>query len=253
MARYPGATWKPFTQNATQSRIIPTQVILHSTAGGANIEATWQYTENGAGGTGTEYHFIVGYDGAVIQGMDTQVRADAQWDGNLHGVSIETASNSAASDPWSSAQAVALIDLGKWLLAEHPAIGRRECRTATDEGFGYHRLFTAWNQSNHSCPGNARIAQFPALLALILDPAHKPKPPAPPPLEDDEMKSVIMPFKYGAAPIAQVLVDMGARTWQWLPTSADVLAAEASGAVVKALSPAYMASLGAPQGPVPHL
>lgn len=176
MSVYPGAVWEPLAQNATQSRIVPIQVILHSTTS-PNDQGIWEYFEHGSGGAGTESHFLVDYAGGVIQAMDTQVRADAQWDGNTHAVSIETASNGAASDAWTPAQSAAIVALCKWLLTVHTGIGRRECRTEADPGFGYHRLFAAWNHNNHSCPGDLRVKQFPLLLSQIVAPAQ--------PVEDD--------------------------------------------------------------------
>lgn len=171
MSRYPGATWKPLPQNATQSRITPTVVVFHSTAGGSMQSAENVFKDTTRG---TEAHFVVGYDGEIWQFMDTSVRADAQWDANGYAVSIETLSNVAASDPWTTAQLAALTKLGRWLLATHKGIGRRICRTPTDPGFGYHRLFQSWNQSAHSCPGNARVAQFPKLVQSILAPTSPP-------------------------------------------------------------------------------
>lgn len=194
--RYPGATWKPLPQNATQSKISPTQVILHSTTGGADIDATWAFFAAGSGGAKTEAHFIVGYDGAVIQAMDTLVRADAQFAGNLHGISIETASNAKASDAWTPEQQVAIVALGKWLLTVHTAILPRECPSALEPGFGFHRLFDAWNQSNHSCPGNLRVKQFPLLLSQIVTveiPHQPPKPPPVIPMEDEDMLRYVIP------------------------------------------------------------
>lgn len=170
MALYPAAVWRPLPQNQTQAKIAPTQVILHSTTA-PDDNGTWVFFAHGSAGAGTESHFLVDYDGSVIQAMDTTVRADAQFDGNTHGISIETASNPKASDAWTPAQAAAIVALGKWLLIVHPAIGRRECRTESDPGFGYHRLFTAWNYNGHSCPGDLRVKQFPMLLAQILAPA----------------------------------------------------------------------------------
>jgi N-acetylmuramoyl-L-alanine amidase len=179
--RCPFATWKPLSQNATQSRIIPTQIIFHS-ATASNIDSVWQYMEDGSGGAHTESHFIVGYDGTIIQAMDTQVRADAQFAGNTSGVSIETASNASASDPWTSQQIESLAKLGKWLSEVHH-IPATVCHDFVSPGLGYHRLFTEWNLNAHSCPGNARVAQFPSVVhAIAAPPQPKPKEEHP---EDD--------------------------------------------------------------------
>jgi hypothetical protein len=34
------------------------------------------------------------------------------------------------------------------------------CPTPTSAGFGYHRMFDAWNPHGHSCPGPDRVAQW---------------------------------------------------------------------------------------------
>lgn len=175
MSRCPFAVWKPLPQNDTQSRITPTTVILHSTAGGSNA-SNWALFDSPAA-QGDESHFILDGAGTLWQVMDTTRRADAQWDGNAYAISVETTSNPKASDPWTRAQLAKLDLLGKWLLAAHPGIGRRVCRSPGDPGFGYHRLFPSWNRSGHTCPGNARVGQFPALVHTILTPLVTPGGP----------------------------------------------------------------------------
>lgn len=198
MAVYPGAVWKPLPQNDTQPKITPTQVILHSTTA-PDDNGTWVFFAHGSAGAGTEAHFLVDYDGGVIQCMDTTVRADAQFDGNTHGISIETASNSQASDAWTPAQGEAIVALGKWLLTVHPGIGQRECRTDADPGFGYHRLFTAWNYNHHSCPGDLRVKQFPMILAQILAPT--------PELSTPEVRVFLFTATLPGKPAAWFLTD----------------------------------------------
>lgn len=172
MARYPGATWKPLPQNASQdNQNSDIQVIFHSLTS-SDIDSSWQYFATG-NSAGTDCTFLVAYDGRIIQALDTDARADANWAANSHAVSIETASNGGATDPWTPAQLAALTKLGRWLLTVHPGIGRRKCRAWDDPGFGYHRMFTEWNQSGHTCPGNARAAQFPGLLQGILAPTQE--------------------------------------------------------------------------------
>ena len=169
MAICPFAIWKPLPQNATQRNDNDDiQVIFHSLTSTSAL-SSWDYFA-GTNAQGTEPHFLMEYDGTLIQCMDTTDRADANWDANTHAISVETASNHGATDPWTPEQLATLTKLGQWLLAVHPTIGHRVCRTATDPGFGYHRLFYEWNQSNHSCPGDARVGQFPALVGAILAP-----------------------------------------------------------------------------------
>src|ERR1043165_1811113 len=162
MAWYPGAVrmeLQPESDN--QPAIRPTQFILHSIVAPWTPERTYEYWRDS---TNLESHFGLGYDGSLGQFIGTETRADANAAANRRAdgtgaVSLESASNLEASDPWTGAQVEALISLGVWLHEKH-GIPLRICRTADDPGFGYHRLFTAWNPSAHSCPGDTRIKQF---------------------------------------------------------------------------------------------
>src|SRR3546814_11655435 len=58
--------------------------------------------------------------------------------------SIETASDTSSSDPWTDAQVEELIELGVW-MHQHHGIPLRMCRTHDDPGFGYHRLHSKWS------------------------------------------------------------------------------------------------------------
>jgi len=162
MAWYPGATKMELQpESDAQPAIRPTQFILHSIVAPWTPERTYEYWRDS---TNLESHFGLGYDGSLGQYIGTQTRADANAAANLRAdgtgaVSLESASNLQASDPWTAAQVETLIKLGVWLHQEHE-IPLRICRSASDPGFGYHRLFSAWNPNGHSCPGDARIKQF---------------------------------------------------------------------------------------------
>lgn len=85
---------------------------------------------------------------------------------------------------------------------------------------------------------------------------HDPKPTPPPaPKEDDlDMATKLIVTAYdapGTPPDARVLVDLEARTWAWLPQTADALAAVKAGAVEAPLSAEFVGGL-APVGPAPH-
>lgn len=166
MAWYPGATKMELQpESDDQPAIKPTQFILHSIVAPWTPERTYEYWRDS---TNLESHFGLGYDGSLGQYIGTQTRADANAAANLRAdgtgaVSLESASNLEASDPWTAAQVETLIKLGVWLHEEH-GIPLRICRTADDPGFGYHRLFSAWNPNGHACPGDARIAQFKTVV-----------------------------------------------------------------------------------------
>ena len=166
MAWYPGATRMELQpESDAQPAIRPTQFIVHSLAAPWTAERTFEYWRDS---TNLESHFAVGYKGDLAQFIGTQTRADANASANLRAdgtgaVSLESASNLQASDPWTDAQVEQIIRLGVWLHQEH-AIPLRICRTADDPGFGWHAQFDAWNPNDHACPGAARIAQFKTVV-----------------------------------------------------------------------------------------
>jgi len=162
MAWYPGATKMELQpESDAQPAIKPTQFILHSIVAPWTPQRTYEYWRDS---TNLESHFGLGYDGSLGQYIGTETRADANAAANRRAdgtgaVSLESASNLQASDPWTPAQVESLIRLGVWLHEKH-GIPLRICRTADDPGYGYHRLHSAWNPDGHACPGDARVKQF---------------------------------------------------------------------------------------------
>lgn len=185
MAWYPAAKKMELQpESDDQPAIRPTQLILHSIVAPWTPQRTYEYWRDS---TNLESHFGLGYDGSLGQFIGTETRADANAAANRRAdgtgaVSLESASNLEASDPWTGAQVEALISLGVWLHEKH-GIPLRICRTADDPGFGYHRLFTAWNPSAHSCPGDARVKQFKEVVfpGIVARAAGQTSPPQ----EDD--------------------------------------------------------------------
>lgn len=194
MAWYPGATKMELQpESDAQSAIRPTQFILHSIVAPWTAKRTYEYWRDS---TNLESHFGLGYEGDLGQFIGTQTRADANAAANRRAdgtgaVSLESASNLQASDPWTDAQVEAIIKLGVWLHQTHD-IPLRICRTWDDPGFGYHRLFTEWNPNAHSCPGDARVTQFrtvvfPGIVAAATNPQ-----------EDDPMAGITKADIYDA-------------------------------------------------------
>ncbi len=102
-----------------------------------------------------------GRDGEIRQWQDTNRQADAQWDANPFAISVETSDGGDPDRPWSPRQLGALA--GLMLMAHRlDGIPARFVTTWNDPvgGFGWHRQFPQWNQSNHSCPGDVRLSQF---------------------------------------------------------------------------------------------
>ncbi|MBB1253162.1 LysM peptidoglycan-binding domain-containing protein [Streptomyces sp. OF3] len=172
MTWYPAATRMELLPEARQQPTIrPTQLIVHSIVAPWTARRTYEYWRDS---TNLESHFGLGYAGDLAQYLPTTTRADANASANRRpdgtgAISIETASNLQASDPWTPEQVAELVALGVWVHRTH-GIPLRACRTADDPGFGYHSLHRAWSTSGTACPGARRITQwrdevFPAIVA----------------------------------------------------------------------------------------
>ncbi|MDX2702137.1 N-acetylmuramoyl-L-alanine amidase [Streptomyces sp. PA03-6a] len=162
MAWYPGAKKMELQpESDSQQAIRPTQLICHSIAGPWTAKRTYEYWRDS---TNLESHFGLGYSGDLGQYIGTETRADANASANRRAdgtgaVSVETASNVNASDPWTDEQVEELIKLGVWMHTTH-GMPLRLCRTPSDPGVGYHKQFAEWNPDGHACPGPARIKQL---------------------------------------------------------------------------------------------
>ncbi|MET9138912.1 N-acetylmuramoyl-L-alanine amidase [Streptomyces parvulus] len=162
MAWYPGAVKMELQpESDAQQAIRPTQFIVHSIVGPWTARRTYEYWRDS---TNLESHFGIGYAGDIAQYIGTETRADANAAANRRSdgtgaISVETASNLTATDPWTDEQVEELIKAGVWAHQRH-GIPLRLCRWASDPGFGWHKMHAAWNPSAHSCPGPARIRQF---------------------------------------------------------------------------------------------
>lgn len=162
MAWYPAATRMELQpESDAQTAIKPTQFIVHSVIAPWTARRIYEYWRDS---TSLESHFGLGYEGDLGQYIGTETRADANAGANRRAdgtgaVSIETASNTSGTDPWTPQQIEQLIRLGLWLHQRH-GIPLRICRSHSDPGFGYHSLFREWSTSGTACPGAARIKQF---------------------------------------------------------------------------------------------
>jgi hypothetical protein len=184
MAWYPGARKMELQpESDTQQAIRPTQFIMHSIAAPWTKERTFEFWRDS---TNLESHFGQSFDGGIAQYIGTETRADANYKANRRAdgtgaVSIETASNLEHTDPWTDEQVEGLIQLGVWLHKTH-GIPLRICRTASDPGFGYHRLHADWALGGTDCPGNARVAQFKNVIfpSIVARAQGNPAPTQPP-------------------------------------------------------------------------
>lgn len=188
MAWYPGATKMELQPESDQQQAIrPTQLILHSIVANWTARRTYEFWRDS---TNLESHFGVGYGARdIAQYIGTETRADANAGANRRSdgtgaISVETASNSTATDPWTASQLEELIELGVWAHRTHN-IPLRICRTHNDPGFGYHSLFPQWSTSGTACPGPARIRQFREVVFPGIVTRATGKTPTTPPKEDD--------------------------------------------------------------------
>ena len=162
MAWYAGAIRLELQpESDTQAAIVPTQFIMHSIIAPWDELRIYQYWRDS---TNLESHFGLDYDGSIGQFIGTETRADANYNANRRpdgtgAVSIETASNTSGTDPWTPEQIEQLIRLGVWLHQRH-GIPLRKCRASDDPGYGYHRMWADWSPSGTNCPGDARVRQF---------------------------------------------------------------------------------------------
>lgn len=160
-------TWCPFAtkfripEDGTQPSIRPTQMIFHSIAAPWSGLRTGEYWRDS---TSLESHAGLGYTGDLYQYVRTTVRADANAKANRRAdgtgaVSMETASNLEHTDPWTPPQLEMMVRFGVWMHQAH-GLPLRICRTWTDPGYGYHRMFPEWSVGGTECPGDARVKQF---------------------------------------------------------------------------------------------
>lgn len=164
---YPGAVQRPLPEAHKQPRIRPTQVILHTIVGSA--KGAYGYFLNSSS---LESHLIVNFSGEVWQLVPFDRSADANRTANRRSdgtgaISIETEDDGTPEDTqWTEAQCRSIVAFIVWACREY-GIPARICRTPSDPGIGYHTLFgapSAWTPVSKSCPGRARIAQFPFLV-----------------------------------------------------------------------------------------
>lgn len=153
-------------ESASAPRISPRLLILHSIVGTA--EGAYRYFRDA---TNLESTFIVTLAGEIWQLMDTTRHADANYRANPFALSVETEDRGDPdSQPWTPEQLAALAWLARECHRVHPAIPLREADRWDGAGIGWHTMFGApgpWTPVSKTCPGRARIAQFPALLERI--------------------------------------------------------------------------------------
>src|SRR6266508_4058674 len=172
MAWYPGAIRKEVTRHRTpmaRYRGVCNHVAVSEAA------SLFGYFNEPGNPTS---HFYVRKSGVVEQYVSTAYRAPAQLEGNSSMISIETQGGVThlETEPWTEAQLQTLAGIAHWAHQLHgvPLVRMTGSRPET-RGIGYHRLGIdpwrvdggeRWSKAyGKVCPGNAKIAQIPEIIA----------------------------------------------------------------------------------------
>ena len=151
-----GVAKRLLPQAATQPRIVPWSVILHTVVGNPTLDAFFTYWSSNP--DGQEGHLGMRVGGAATQYMPLDMRADSNFRANsfittVNGtptlcgaVSVETGDNYYAGDPrlgmgWTQlGQRAALEDL-LVQICRTTGIPARVCRDPFDRGIGFHAMW----------------------------------------------------------------------------------------------------------------
>lgn len=162
MSKYP--VRQDIRSNDNDPSIIPTQFIAHvavvpifngiSSGPAFHDHLDWQFYIDAGPGKPEEI---------ITQLRDTHVQADANFLANgpradgTGAISFESEGD--GNNEWTEWQVDAIV----WLFKkgnEIDGIPLVLCPAWDAPGLGYHRLFNEWNKPYHSCPGDAKVAQF---------------------------------------------------------------------------------------------
>jgi hypothetical protein len=180
MALYSGAAQMLLPESATQPRIRPVLVVLHTNGGNNTLESSYRYWQ----GADTEAHFQLECGppngrGRLGQYIDTGTRADSQSAANSFyragvlcgAISIET---SDLGSPWEKSwtdlgQRQTLEDWLVWACATHgiPPVLAYADPAGGWTGIGYHHQVPSWSNAAHICPGPGKIREVPNLIAAV--------------------------------------------------------------------------------------
>ena len=156
----PGAIRKPIPAGSNDPTIVPIGDVFHIAV--SNADTMYDFYQRAGGIESTGY---IRYDGTIEQYRPFNVECDAQNDGNsflrngrLCGFN-SWESEGFGDGQWTTQQIDAIK---KIILFKHEHLGTPlvQAPAWNAPGFGYHRLFDRWNTNRHSCPGDARVAQW---------------------------------------------------------------------------------------------
>ena len=159
---------------------------------------------------GSAAHFYIRKDGGIVQQIDTAYRGGHSYEGNATLIGKETQGGvyDANNEPWTEAQCESSAKINAWLHQTHGIpLQMMPNSLASSTGFGYHRQGIdgnfgpyaykgrvpggqRWSRSfGKICPGDAKIAQIPGIIAraavlagttvVVTNPVPAPIPTAP--------------------------------------------------------------------------
>lgn len=162
MAFLPGATQWLLPENWTEPTIQVRGLVFHSIVG--TVGGAYQKFKNGSS---LESTFLLRKNGEIIQLVNSDKQADAQYLGNAWYGSVETEDNGHPdTDPWTDAQLESLVEIASFYHHVHRVPLQRVPYNG-GWGYGYHTMFGApsvWTPVSKSCPGAIRKDQFHRVL-----------------------------------------------------------------------------------------
>jgi hypothetical protein len=182
----PGAVWRPITIPGGNpgTRTKGRAVVLHVAASEAT--SLFGFFNNNPNANS---HFYVNKAGVIEQMVDTDLQSWASMAANRTTISVETQGGVTNPDgePWTAAQVAALARICAWAHAtEGVPLAVMPNSLPTSRGIGYHRLGIdpwriaggeTWSGSRGKlCPGAAKIAQIPQIIAAASGATPTPTP-----------------------------------------------------------------------------
>lgn len=176
MAWMPGAIRKEIPKHNRRTTSLRNRTNLHVAVSEAS--SLYGYFS----GAGVCSHFYVRKDGTIEQYVSTVYYSAADYQGNDATISVETQGgvHDAQGEPWTGEQITALAKIVAWVHLTHPSIPVRLAvdsrKGESSKGVSWHRLgIDPWRvvggmrystSRGKVCPGNAKIAQIPEVVAL---------------------------------------------------------------------------------------
>ena len=209
MARMPGAVWRPVPVSPSRpKRRKGRGICLHVAVSEAASLHGYFSTAS------ADSHFYVAKNGVIEQYVDTDLIAYTNGAGNASLISVETQGGvtNTEGEKWTPEQVASLTKIVKWAASSDgfPLQVMPNSRPES-RGVGWHKLGCkpwvvsggeVWSSAyGKVCPGLAKIAQIPAIVAAAKggSVAGEPTPkPTPKPTPEDDMPTAADIWNYDA-------------------------------------------------------